>query len=419
MTAQNDFLPVANGASANVLTQSSFAALVASGLGFQSGIASSAAFNKVFRQASVMAAAIAQLVVDQTGQAVVDDGSVANLEAKILAALRVIVHNTNDYYPDTGSVANAYVITGWTPAPVLSAPVTFRFRTTRANTGAATIDFGAGPVALNTEQGNALAAGDLVSGAVTTVVYDPAVGNAIVTESVLSQFGTLAKENIGQGLEDDGAGNLRVKLADSSVRRSVAGVQTAVPLSTVAGNVVLTTTHQGTALLMTGAAPTITAPLSPTLWNGYSVLVNAFGGPVAFTPNAADKVNAGAAGAAYTIVQGQTVEMVTDGAGNWWPMFQTTPTGTYTPKTVTTSQTLGAGTYSVNTSAGPITLTLPSGSSVGTTLEFTDLPGTWGKYPMTLARNGNTIVGSASDLVCNISGETFKIWFDGSDWKLF
>lgn len=331
------------------------------------------------------------------------------------ALLARVAAHFSDYYLDTGSTANAYVVTG----PDTSAAVSFRFRTTRANTGAVTLTIGQTTYALKTEQGSALAAGDIAANSITSVVYDPAIGYAVVTETMLSQLGTLARENIGQGLEDDGAGNLRVKLADTSLRRTVSGLQSNDPLTTVVGNLNLASSHHGSGQLMAGASPTITAPATSTLWNGYNVTIIAQGGPVNFAVNATDHMNGGAAGAGLTILQGQTVNIVTDGAGNWWPLFQTAVQGAFSPRYITTSQALGPGTYEIDTGAGPITITLPAGAAIGATLEFTDVAGTWSVNPLTLARNGNTILGQADNLIWNIAGRAFRIWFNGSDWRLF
>lgn len=87
MTA-NDFLAFANGASANVLPQAEYAALSALlASGFQAGTAQSAQVNKVWRQSSIMAAVLAQLIVDTTGQNAVDDGTTATLLANLKAAV--------------------------------------------------------------------------------------------------------------------------------------------------------------------------------------------------------------------------------------------------------------------------------------------------------------------------------------------
>lgn len=445
MTAQNDYLAFAAGPGANVLTQAQLAALSSLASGFQSGILSSAALNKILRQQSVMAAAIGQMIADVTGQAVVDDGSVTGLEAKLEAAISALaaaatlplrpyadgtsapastlyvdraVSQVGGYYQDTGSTANAYVVALTPAVAAYSHATSFRFRTTRANTGAATIDFGAGPVALKTEQGNALAAGDISVGAITAVTYDPALAYAAVNETVLSQLGALAHENIGQGLEDDGAGALRVKLIDGSIRRTGAGVQSAVPLWSVPNSQPLVSGMNGAALCVSGPAVTITAPATASLWNGYNVTIIAQGGVVTFTPNAADKINGGPAGTGLTIFQSQTVNIVTDGAGNWWPLFSSTPQGVYSPRMINSPQTLPAGTYEVDTTAGPISITLPAGIASGTTLEFSDPFGSWGTNPLTLLRNGNTILGLASDLVWDVAGESFRIIYNGTDWKI-
>ncbi|VVD75513.1 hypothetical protein PAQ31011_00849 [Pandoraea aquatica] len=84
----NDFLAFASGASANVLSQADYAALSALlASGFQAGTAQSAQVNKVWRQSSIMAAVLAQLIVDTTGQNAVDDGTTATLLANLKAAV--------------------------------------------------------------------------------------------------------------------------------------------------------------------------------------------------------------------------------------------------------------------------------------------------------------------------------------------
>lgn len=83
----NDFLPFGGGGAANVIDQPTYAALAARLTGFQSGTAQSAQLNKVWRQSSIMAAVLAQFIVDQTGQSAVDDGTIATLEANLKSAI--------------------------------------------------------------------------------------------------------------------------------------------------------------------------------------------------------------------------------------------------------------------------------------------------------------------------------------------
>ncbi|AOK32159.1 MULTISPECIES: hypothetical protein [Burkholderia] len=86
--ANNDFLPFGAAGSANVIDQATYTALSERMFGFKSGIAQSAQLNKVWRQSSIMAAVLAQFIVDQTGRDAIDDGTTATLEANLLAGIR-------------------------------------------------------------------------------------------------------------------------------------------------------------------------------------------------------------------------------------------------------------------------------------------------------------------------------------------
>lgn len=80
---------------------------------------------------------------------------------------------------------------------------------------------------------------------------------------------------------------------------------------------------------------------------------------------------------------------------------------------------VGYGNYAVDTSGGSFTLTLPASPPTGTIIAFSDFGLSWDINPLTIARNGHTIMGYAEDLNCNVAGEAFRIWFNGSDWRLF
>jgi hypothetical protein len=106
MPTEQDFLPFAAGSSANVLTQAQYAVLGALTNGFSSGVAQSNAVNKALRQSSIMAAVLAQFVVDQSGQPAIDDGTIATLEANLITAIRNAT-KTSVILNDTGAI-NAY-----------------------------------------------------------------------------------------------------------------------------------------------------------------------------------------------------------------------------------------------------------------------------------------------------------------------
>ncbi len=72
--AKNDFKTFATGKNANVMSQEEWEELPALLSGFTAGKASSAQVNKVIRQASFIAAALAQFVSDKTQRDVLDNG---------------------------------------------------------------------------------------------------------------------------------------------------------------------------------------------------------------------------------------------------------------------------------------------------------------------------------------------------------
>lgn len=95
MSLENDFLVFAGASGANVLTQSAYAAASTTPTGYVSGVASSAAVNKTLRQCSIMAAMIAQFIVDKAVQPVVDDGTIATIETNFEAAILAIADTVN------------------------------------------------------------------------------------------------------------------------------------------------------------------------------------------------------------------------------------------------------------------------------------------------------------------------------------
>ncbi len=90
MSIQNDFLTFAAAAGANVLTQAEYAAASATATGYQTGTASSAAVNKSMRQSSIMASMIANFIVAETGQTVIDDGTTATIQQNFVNAILAV-----------------------------------------------------------------------------------------------------------------------------------------------------------------------------------------------------------------------------------------------------------------------------------------------------------------------------------------
>lgn len=95
MALENDFLTFSCASGANVLTQAAYAAAPATATGYVSGTASSAAVNKTLRQTSIMAAMIAQFIIDKAVQPVVDDGTTSTIETNFTAAILAVAETLN------------------------------------------------------------------------------------------------------------------------------------------------------------------------------------------------------------------------------------------------------------------------------------------------------------------------------------
>ncbi len=162
MAATNDFQSIAGGSGANVLTQAEYLALTTIlANGMTSGIVPSNQMNKMLRQCSIIAAMVAQLIADATGQNATDDGTTATLEANLARAIRGDVWQG----VDTGAV-NAYAV-ALKPASLALAPgmlVTID-AIVATNTAASTLDVdGHGALPVVFPGGGALAGGELVAG---------------------------------------------------------------------------------------------------------------------------------------------------------------------------------------------------------------------------------------------------------------
>ncbi len=83
-----DYLPFATVAGANVDTQANFAGSAYQTTGFQRGIAQSFQNNKVQRQASMVAAAVANVISNAMNISVLDDGNLPALVANLTGAIQ-------------------------------------------------------------------------------------------------------------------------------------------------------------------------------------------------------------------------------------------------------------------------------------------------------------------------------------------
>jgi len=130
MTVENDFLPFAVGAGANVLTQAQYAALSAVASGYSAGVAQSAAINKTLRQSSIMAAVLAQFIVQRTGENVIDDGTTATILANLLASAAALNGDSTKTFSVAPATASQHAVqlgqleSTASPLPLATSPST-------------------------------------------------------------------------------------------------------------------------------------------------------------------------------------------------------------------------------------------------------------------------------------------------------
>lgn len=102
------------------------------------------------------------------------------------AVIAMIEARVGDYALDTGA-ANAYVVALNPAISAYTGNFFFSFKALNANTGASTINFGGGAVALNNDVGGALAAGDITAGMIVSGNFSFADNQARITSMVQSQ----------------------------------------------------------------------------------------------------------------------------------------------------------------------------------------------------------------------------------------
>lgn len=99
------------------------------------------------------------------------------------------------------------------------------------------------------------------------------------------------------------------------------------------------------------------------------------------------------------------------GAGAGTVTFTRIPTKPGWVAQTTNFSAVASGAYIVNTNGGAVTATLPASPALGDTIRFLDGAGTWGTNNVTLARNGQNIMGVAADYPLNVSNAGITLVF--------
>lgn len=128
-------------------------------------------------------------------------------------------------------------------------------------------------------------------------------------------------------------------------------------------------------------------------------------------------------GATVNVPNGSKLMVVTDGAGATAAVFDANPTASpgglaYVVKTANyTTQDLEG--VLADTSGGAFTVTLPATPATGAQVVVADAGANWGTNNLTIGRNGSTIGGLAENLVCDITGASVQLVYDGSTWEVY
>jgi len=75
--------------------------------------------------------------------------------------------------------------------------------------------------------------------------------------------------------------------------------------------------------------------------------------------------------------------------------------------------------YAIDTTSGPVSMTLPANPSAGNALFLVDAGKNFATHNLTLVRNGRTIDGQAQDYVVDISDDSFGLVWTGSTWRFY
>jgi hypothetical protein len=99
------------------------------------------------------------------------------------------------------------------------------------------------------------------------------------------------------------------------------------------------------------------------------------------------------------------------------PTWTSPSSGSFTAKTANYTAVSGDNILA-NTSAGSWTLTLPATPATGATVQVMDSIGTFGVYPLTVARNGSTVMSAAEDMILAVNGAATTFVYNGSTWRV-
>jgi hypothetical protein len=258
-----------------------------------------------------------------------------------------------------------------------------------------------------------------------TALEQAVVGKADVTMSTTTVTLTLTNANTAQDARaiylnltgsPGGAAVLEVPAiekpyivkngSDQQVTIKVSG-QTGVPIPT-----------GKTALVYNNGTDVVTAiDFIPSLVLGAALPV-ASGGTGATTLTANNVVIGNGTSAVQFVAPGTSGNLLTSN-GTTWTSAVPAPGGIeYEVKTANYTAADKEGILA-DTSGGAFTVTLPATPATGAQVIVADPTGDWDSNNLTIGRNGETISDVAQDLICDISGVSVQLVYDGTTWAVY
>jgi len=193
---------------------------------------------------------------------------------------------------------------------------------------------------------------------------------------------------------------------------------------------------------LAGKEPTITAGATTTYWRGdksfqtlntavVPEVTNLYYTDARWDARLGTKTTANLTEGAnlyYTDVRADA-RIVAAGSANWNTAFgwgdhsaagysTGTDEGSFSIQTAAFNATAGTR-YGVNTSSAAVTATLPASPSAGDAVFFADAGGAYATNNLTIGRNGNTIMGSATDMTVSTNNQSTGLFYTGSDWRIY
>ncbi len=202
-------------------------------------------------------------------------------------------------------------------------------------------------------------------------------------------------DSAGSGVDQIDAGDFFLVTAGSTLANTSWVQQTPLPITVGTTSIVFLqfgapiTYSAGTGLSLAGTVFSLTAPVA---------------------------VNLGGTG----ITSVGTAGNVLTSDGTVWSS-QPPSAGGITYTTVKTSSYTATDSEGVqtDTTGGAFTVTLPASPAIGAQVIVVDTGGAWAANNLTVDRNGSTIEGLASDLICDISDVSVQLVFSGTSWNVF